>query len=90
MQYHERVARARHIRERTQTCPWGGWVVVFDIPETHAHARRAIRRLLKSCGFRKLQRSVWYCSRDVGNDAARLLSDLGFDQWVHLIQGEIH
>ena len=34
-------------------------VVIFDIPEKRAQARRYLRNYLKSLGFGKVQRSIW-------------------------------
>jgi|SRR3989344_6611798 len=40
---------------------WDGrWrVLIFDIPESHTHARRAFQRKLSVMGFYPLQKSVW-------------------------------
>ncbi|MDO8582118.1 MAG: CRISPR-associated endonuclease Cas2 [bacterium] len=34
-------------------------IVIFDIPEQEKIVRQEFRRLLKECGFKKLQQSVW-------------------------------
>jgi hypothetical protein len=39
-------------------------LVIFDIPENRRGAREALRELLRSSGFVRLQRSVWITDRD--------------------------
>ena len=42
-------------------------VVIFDVPEKRAKARRYLRSYLKSLGFGKVQRSIWITPYDFGN-----------------------
>lgn len=41
-------------------------VVIFDVPEKRAQARRYLRNYLKSLGFAKVQRSIWITPYDFG------------------------
>jgi phenylacetic acid degradation operon negative regulatory protein len=41
-------------------------VVIFDVPEKRAEARRYLRSYLKSLGFGKVQRSTWITPYDFG------------------------
>ena len=41
-------------------------VVIFDVPEKRAQARRYLRNYLKSLGFGKVQRSIWITPYDFG------------------------
>lgn len=67
-------ASVRSTRNLLETAQWDGkWrIVVFDIPETHAHLRRKIRSILKRAGFIKMQQSVWVFPHDCEELAALL------------------
>ena len=47
---------------------WDGkWrVVIFDVPEKRAQARKYLRNYLKSLGFGMVQRSIWITPYDLG------------------------
>ena len=59
-------------------------VVVFDIPETEASARRQFRWLLKQGGFTKLQQSVWVSRADTYQLMAQFIKTAGLMSWVNL------
>lgn len=49
-------------------------IVSFDIPETQKRLRDHVRFLLRKLGFVQVHRSVWSCSKNVGDYIANLLS----------------
>lgn len=53
-----RPYEAKHLRNN------GKLLVIFDVPEDRARARRAFRNLLRSLGFVMIQKSVWVTGYD--------------------------
>ena len=84
----ERLRLARVIRSvprsTTHCC-----LVAFDIPEKRRTARNALRRLLRSCGFIYLQRSVWQGPAGIQEHLERLLRRYGFDEWTIIMEVKI-
>ena len=88
MTYRERCHRVSCIQRTITSCPRGYCIVVFDVPEIKRRKRLVARRLLQSCGFVRLQQSVWYSGRDVGQETSGLFIELGFGDWVKVIEGQ--
>jgi hypothetical protein len=57
-------------------------MVAFDIPETHRDARAALRQLLSSSGFKRLQDSVWLSDRDASGALSEWADAEGLRDWV--------
>lgn len=69
---------------------WDGKVriVIFDIPEKKRVVRDLLRRKLKNWGFKKWQLSVWITKRNVTEKLRSLISELGIEQWVAVIESD--
>jgi len=67
---------------------WDGrWrVVIFDIPESKSTVRNLFRRRLKDWGFKNWQRSVWITKNNVTDKLRNLISRLGIEEWVAVIE----
>ena len=74
------------IRCTKQYCKDNGCiVVVFDVPESEAYIRRALRQVLFECGFTMLQKSVWTTRKEVLKDLCALLQGANLEQWVRIL-----
>lgn len=83
-----RRARMFKITRITAACPPGACcLVIFDVPEKYRRARNFLRRFLKECGFKQLQKSVWRCERDVAAAIASLVKELEIVEWVTVLNG---
>ena len=51
-------------------------LVMFDIPENRRHIREAVRRLLRGCGFLRLQDSIWLFPYDCEELITLIKSDM--------------
>ncbi len=69
---------------------WDGkWrIVVFDIPEPNRVIRGLFRRRLREWGFKSWQKSVWIGKNNVTEKLRQLISRLGIDKWVAVIESE--
>lgn len=67
---------------------WDGkWrIVIFDIPETKKAIRDLFRRRLKDWGFKAWQKSVWISSLAATQKLRQLITKLGIDDWVIVIE----
>lgn len=67
---------------------WDGkWrLVMFDIPENKRLIRDLLRRRLRDWEFRLWQRSVWISKRDVALKLRKLISKLGIEDWVVVVE----
>jgi CRISPR-associated endonuclease Cas2 len=59
-------------------------MVIFDVPEEFAGARRRLRRTLQQWGFEQIQKSVWMTDRDHVDSVQRIIDELGLDNDVQL------
>ncbi len=63
-----------------------GIIVIFDIPEAERQLRHRIRFFLRECGFRLLQRSVWYCDREVMVPLKDFIQQSGAEPWISVFR----
>lgn len=70
--------------------PWDGVyrIVLFDVPENRRVIRDLFRRRLKDWGFKNWQRSVWVSKKDVTQKLRKLISELGIEKWVAVIESQ--
>lgn len=61
-------------------------VIIWDIPESKRIVRNLLRRRLREWGFKILQKSVWVSKRNVTQKLRNLISDLGINKWVVVIE----
>lgn len=61
-------------------------LVSFDFPVSQRKAREAFRYLLKSCGFEKLQQSLWRSRHDVASPLAEFIRLNGARSWVRIFR----
>lgn len=59
-------------------------VVIFDIPESQAWARKQFRLLLKQGGFTKLQQSVWVSRADTYKAVVEFVQKVKLQSWVNV------
>lgn len=59
-------------------------LVVFDIPESQRWGRDQLRRWLKDCGFKMVQRSVWIINRNVTQPLAKIVKQLKLSAWIRI------
>lgn len=67
---------------------WDGkWrIVIFDIPESKRTVRNLLRRRLQDWNFKIWQKSVWVSKRNITNKLRKLISELGIEKWVAIIE----
>lgn len=84
------MGRGAVINHEILNKPWDGkWrIVIFDIPESHRRVRNLFRRNLKFWEFKIFQKSVWVTKLDVKNELKKLISDLGIEKWVAIIESD--
>lgn len=63
-------------------------LVSFDIPERERSARDALRWLFRRAEFICVHRSVWMTRKDVVDDLATLVKQLGAEKWVTIFVAE--
>lgn len=61
-------------------------LVSFDFPVSQRKAREAFRYFLKSCGFEKLQQSLWRSRHDVASPLADFIRRSGAESWVRVFR----
>lgn len=72
---------------RARPLPRGEAIIVaFDMPVSQKPARESFRHFLKSCGFVRLQQSVWSTSRDVAAPLRTFIERNGLDDWVRVFR----
>lgn len=64
-------------------------MIVFDVPEDNAIARRQLRTLLKKWGFRQVQKSVWITSYDHRKSVELAVDELDIKRSVRLYECEL-
>ena len=76
--------------EVVATKEWDGrWrIVIFDIPESHKRLRDSFRKKLKIWDFKILQHSVWISKQDITFKLRKLISELGLQNWVLVIESD--
>lgn len=60
-------------------------VAMFDIPEVSNRARKALRGLLRTSGFRRIQLSVWHTDKDAHAAVSAWLRKRGIKKWVRVM-----
>lgn len=69
------------------TLPDGGrLMVIFDIPEDMATARKQFRRLLIKWGFKQIQKSVWLTNYDHRESVSMAIEELELQGYVELYE----
>jgi len=63
-------------------------IVIWDIPESKRTIRNLLRRRLKEWGFKSCQKSVWVSQKNVTQQLRRLITDLGLEKWVAVIESD--
>ena len=63
-------------------------IVIWDIPESKRAVRNTLRQKLKDWGFISLQRSVWISQRNVTTQLRKLITNLGMERWVIVIESD--
>ncbi|HBV33681.1 TPA: CRISPR-associated endonuclease Cas2 [Patescibacteria group bacterium] len=63
-------------------------VVIFDVPESQAAARKQLRLLLKQGGFCKLQQSVWLSQTNTYQTVAEFVQQTKLFEWVNVYQAD--
>ncbi len=72
-----------------QLLPKNKWlVVIFDIPEKQAKARREFRWFLRQHNFIKLQQSVWVSQRQVYKPLKDLSEQLDLGEWINIFYAQ--
>ncbi|MEX2006762.1 MAG: hypothetical protein WD877_01100 [Candidatus Saccharimonadales bacterium] len=59
-------------------------MVIFDVPETRAAARRSFRTLLRQWGFRQVQKSVWISGYDLRSELIDIIDELNLRDCVEV------
>jgi hypothetical protein len=68
-----------------RTLPRGETVLVtFDFPMSQKKARDVFRYFLKSCGFKKMQQSLWRTRRDVAAPLKEFVERSGSQAWIRI------
>ncbi len=61
-------------------------MIIFDIPENQANARRQLRSLLKIWEFKQIQKSVWATDYDYVQSLKDVIEELGLGTYVELYE----
>ena len=64
-------------------------IIVFDIPESERAMRLMFRRYLKCCGFKQMQKSVWFTNRAAGDLLRALVKQQKLEAWIQVIEGRV-
>ncbi|OGL36323.1 CRISPR-associated endonuclease Cas2 [Candidatus Saccharibacteria bacterium RIFCSPHIGHO2_12_FULL_48_21] len=59
-------------------------LVIFDVPESRARARRTLRLLLRAWGFKQVQKSVWASNLDYREVLVEVIDELDLKQSVEV------
>lgn len=63
----------------------GKWImVIFDIPEKKRKLRDFFREVLKSLGFKFLQKSIWVCPYDMLNKVQKIIQKSDLEKYVRI------
>lgn len=67
---------------------WDGTyrIIIWDIPENKRRIRDLLRRRMKEWGFKSWQRSVWASKKNVTGKVRKLITDLGIEKWVAIVE----
>lgn len=63
-------------------------ILAFDVPEKHAAYRQTLRGILRSCGFTRLQNSVWITQAEAEEPLTAWVRRLQAEDWVRLFLAE--
>lgn len=63
-------------------------IVAFDIPEHQAGSRNTLRYFLRSCGFSRLQDSVWVTDREAESPLSAWLAQARLSDWIRVFLSE--
>ena len=61
-------------------------LVAFDFPISQRKAREAFRYFLKTCGFEKLQQSLWRSRHDVAAPLQEFIRRSGTNAWARIFR----
>ena len=64
----------------------GKLMIVFDVPENQATARRQLRLLLRKWGFKQSQKSVWVSDYDHRESVKEAIKELRLQGYVKLYE----
>ncbi len=64
-------------------------IVSYDVPQSEKRLRQMLRRLLRHCGFTRLQQSVWMIPKDVSSLFQAFVTESKLSQWIQVIEGRI-
>lgn len=83
-------AQVKAIASQKDSYPVGeGCMVVYDIPESERGSRDVLRRFLKECGFRFLQKSVLVSRKDVAPLVVKFVRQNKLTPWAQVIEGRV-
>lgn len=83
-------AHVKSITSQKDRYPIGeGCIVVYDIPESERGARDLLRRFLRECGFRMLQKSILVSRKEVVSLVVKFVRQNELTPWVQVIEGRI-
>jgi hypothetical protein len=83
-------ALREQIRGRTDRLPNGELcLVVFDIPVAANTSRRSLVAFLRTCGFKRLQLSVYATTRDIVDQMAAWISRSRIKAWVTVLRASV-
>ncbi len=85
----QRLNLLQQIKQAPKCSAGFSTLVIFDIPEQTAKARRELRQFLQAAGFKQLQRSVWLHSCYIVKELKQFLNERKLTEWVRVFQGEI-
>lgn len=82
--------RARLLKRRIGTAPRLPGkemvLVAFDFPVSQRRERESFRYFLRTCGFEKLQQSLWRSRRDVAVPLQEFIKRSGAEAWIRIFQ----
>ena len=64
----------------------GKWqMVLFDIPENKRKSRDYFRQALQYLGYERLQKSIWVCKYDIGDETKELIKRYSLKEYTELL-----
>ncbi len=63
-------------------------ILIFDIPNTHTSARKALQEKVKDLGFRQLQKSVWIYPYKFEDEILFIANLFGVEKYVEILTVE--
>ncbi|MBI2017695.1 hypothetical protein HYS92_01445 [Candidatus Daviesbacteria bacterium] len=82
--------RALWIKMKIEDEPWDGrWrIVIWDIPEKRRVTRDLLRYKLKTFGFERLQKSVWFSKKNCTKELRDFIKKVGIKDWVVVLESD--